>query len=38
MLIDKNDKPKWDYKTLEEVPKEVMLKHFEKLPPHLELY
>ena len=36
-LVDRNDKPKWMYPTLKDVPRDEVLKYFEKLPAHLEL-
>ncbi len=36
-LVDRNDKPKWVYSTLKDVPQDEVLKYFEKLPTHLEL-
>jgi len=36
-LVDKNDKPKWVYPTLKDVPQKEVERYFEKLPPHLEL-
>jgi len=36
-LVDRHDKPKWVYPTLEQVPREEVEKYFEKLPPNIEL-
>ncbi len=36
-LVDRNDKPNWMYSTLKDVPRDEIVKHFEKLPDHLEL-
>lgn len=37
VLVDRHDKPRWVYPTLEQVPREEVEKYFEKLPPNLEL-
>jgi enoyl-CoA hydratase len=36
-LFAKDDKPKWSYKSILDVPKEEVEKYFEKLPSNLEL-
>jgi hypothetical protein len=36
-LIDKNDTPKWQHKSLFDVKRQEVEKYFEKLPPNQEL-
>ena len=36
-LVDRNDKPKWTYKSIEDVPREEVEKYFEKTPGFVDL-
>ena len=37
VLVDKKDQPKWNYKSLDDVPKDEVERYFEKLPSDKEL-
>lgn len=37
LLIERKGTPKWEYKSVSEVPEEVVQKYFARLPENLEL-